>query len=225
MGGWKVVDPKGPEIEPYPGFWELAELVRDRAAGEDVAVLSYNMRSAWPLVPYAHAEWPLRYPSMWILWVLYADQFQQPEPLVYRPAGTETLLERNFKLAVVSDLERAKPRLLIVLGSARDVPGNDARRLDYLAYFSGEPGFARELASYRYVTTLGQHDVYERASEPLLGAPTRPPHHAQGDLEDATRPGIRFAFGGPAERIRLVVFLLAVGVAVGTGWHRAEGRV
>jgi len=224
IGAWKVMDPKGSEVEPFPEFWELAELVRDRAAGEAVAVLSYNMRSAWPLVPYAHAEWPLRYPSLWILWVLYADQFQQPDPLVYRPANTEMPLERNFKLAVVSDLERAKPRLLVVLGSAKDVPGNDARRLDYLAYFSREPRFARELTSYRYVMTLGQHDVYERTSEPLPGAAARPPNRAQGNLDAATRPGIRFAFGGPAERIRLVVFLLAVGVAIGTGWHRGEGR-
>ncbi len=224
MGAWKVLDSKGPEVEPYPGFWELADLVRDRAEDRTVLVLSYNMRSAWPLVPYAGAESSLRFPSLWLFWVLYADQLQQPEPLTYRPTGTEPSVERYFKDAVSSDMEQGKPRLLVVLGSARDVPENDARRLDYLAYFSQELRFARQLTLYRYVTTLGQHDVYERTSEAAPAAPERPPRHAQGNLERATRSGLRFAFGGPGEQVRLVIFLVAVGIALGTGWHRAQRR-
>ena len=224
MGAWKLLDSQGPEVEPYPGFWELAELVRNRAEGETVLVLSYNMRSAWPLIPYAGAESALRFPSLWLFWVLYADQLQQPQPLTYRPAGTEPPVERYFKDAVLSDMELGKPWLLVVLGSARDVPENAARRLDYLAYFSQEPRFARELASYRYVTTLGQHDVYERTSEAAPVALDRPPLHAQGDLEAVPSPGLRFAFGEPAERIRLVIFLAAIGVALGTGWHRSQER-
>ena len=224
MGAWKVLDSTGSEVEPYPGFWELADLLRDRAEGEAVLVMSYNMRSAWPLVPYAGAESALRFPSLWLFWVLYADQLQQPEPLTYRPGGTEPSVERYFKDAVLSDMEQGKPRLLVVLGSARDAPENHARRLDYLAYFAQEPRFARQLSFYRYVTTLGQHDVYERSSEALAGAPERPPRHAQGDLERATRSGLRFAFGGPGERVRLVIFLAAVGVAFGAGWHRGQRK-
>jgi hypothetical protein len=219
---WKVLDPKGQMVEPYPGFWQLADLVRDRAEGQTVLALSYNMRSAWPLVPYAGAESSLPFPSLWLFWVLYADQLQGPEPLAYRPAGTEPPLERYFKDAVLSDMEQGKPRLLVVLGSARDAPGNDARRLDYLAYFSQEPRFARQLSFYRYVTTLGQHDVYERTTDAAPAALGRPQHHARGDLEPATRSGLRFAFGGPGERVRLVIFLVAVGIALGTGWHRAQ---
>ena len=224
MSAWKVLDPKGPKVEPYPGFWELADLVRGRAEDQPVLVLSYNMRSAWPLVSYAGAESSLRFPSLWLLWVLYADQLQQPEPLAYRPAGTEPPVERYFKAAVLSDMEQGKPRLLVILGSARDAPENAGRRLDYLAYFSREPRFARQLAFYRYVTTLGQHDVYERASEAAPAGLERPPRHAQGDLERVTRSGLRFAFGAPEERVRLVIFLVAVGMALGTGWHRAQRK-
>ncbi|NNG14924.1 MAG: hypothetical protein HKM89_00495 [Gemmatimonadales bacterium] len=224
VGAWRVLEPRGPNVEPFPEFWALADLVRDRAEAQPIMVLSYHMRSAWPLVPYAGADWSLRYPSLWILWVLYRDQFTQPEPLVYRPSGTESSLERSFKDAVLSDLEREEPRLIVVLGSARDASGNDARRLDYLAYFSREPRFARQFAFYRYVATLGQHDVYERVAEPAPGPPARPPRHAQGNLERATRPGLRFAFGGPEQRVRFVIFLAAIGVALGTGWHRVRGE-
>ena len=222
MGAWRVLDPRGPTVEPFPEFWELADLVRDRADGQPVLVLSYHMRSAWPLVLYAGAESALRYPSLWILWVLYRDRITQPEPLSYRPSGTESSLERSFKDAVLADFEREEPQLLVVLGSARDVSGNDARRLDYLAYFSQEPRFARQLAFYRYIATLGQHDVYERMAAPTPGAPVRPPRHAQGDLEGPTRPGLRFAFGGPEQRVRVLIFLAAIGIALGTGWHRAR---
>ncbi len=224
MGTWKVLHPKGAAVEPFPGFWDLAAVVRDRAAGEPVLVLSYNMRSAWPLVPYANAQWPLRYPSLWMLWVLYHDQFQQADPLAYRPPGTEPPLERELKDAVVTDFERSPPRLLIALSSARDLPGNDARRLDYLEYFGRDPRFARQLAFYRYVATLGQHDVYQRLPEAVPGGPPRPPRHAALDLQRATRPGLRFAFGGPAERVRLVIFVLTVAVLLSTGWHRTQRR-
>lgn len=224
MGAWKVIHPKGPAVEPYPGFWDLAALVRARAAGQPVMVLSYNMRSAWPLIPYARAEYPLRYPHLWMLWVLYHDQFERAEPLAYRPAGTEPPLEHELKNAVVADFERSLPRLLIALSSARDLPGNDARRLDYLEYFGRDPRFARQLSFYTYVATLGQHDVYERLPETIPGGPPRPPRQAERDLQGATRPGLRFAFGGPAERVRLVIFVLAVAVLLSTGWHRTQSR-
>ncbi len=219
--GWRAMEPRGGQVELHSGFWDLADLVHQRAAGEPVAVLSYNMRSAWPLVPYAGAEWPLRFPSLWILWVLYAEDFGRPAPLQYRAIDRASALEQNFIDAVVDDVVRSRPRLLLVLSTARDVPDNGDRRLDYLAYFQRDARFAEALTGYRYLTTVGLHDVYERDAG-FAGGPGRPPHHAQGDLAPVPRAGFRFTLADPVELLQLLVLIGVGGIAIATGWHRGR---
>jgi hypothetical protein len=73
--------------------------------------------------------------------------------------------ERYLNAAVLADLQRERPRLLLVLRNARDHPINGYRRIDYLAYFGRNPHFAAILREYQFVTNLGEYAVYRRLED------------------------------------------------------------
>ncbi len=220
VSAWRLGDPRGPKVEPHPEYWELADLVSQRARGSRILVLSWAMGSAWPLTYATGAEWSMRLPSLWMAWVLYANQFAQPGPIRYRSPATESSQEKFLRNVVASDMERFEPRLLIVFSAAPDTPESGMSRLDYLAYFSRDPRFARQLEFYRYLRTIGVHDVYERVAEPTPGGPLRPPPHELDDPESQLPPERRAALFDLVGIFQLFVFVLAGTFALATKWHR-----
>jgi hypothetical protein len=222
VSAWRIGDPRGPKVEPHPEYWELEDLVRQRARGNRILVLSWAMGSAWPLTYATEAEWSMRFPSLWMMWVLYADQFWQPEPISYRSPNAEAPEERFLRDAVAEDLERFQPQLLVVFSTAPDVPASGRRRLDYLTYFSRNPRFARQLEFYRYLRTIGMHDVYERVAEPAPGNMLRPLPRDPGDQPSQLRPGRRAALFDTVGMFQLFVLIGALVFALATKWHRGK---
>ena len=220
VSAWRLGDPRGTKVEPHPEYWELADLVSRRASGHGILVLSWAMGSAWPLTYSTGAEWSMRFPSLWMVWVLYADQFAEPGRIRYRSPANEPSQERFLRDAVASDMERFEPRLLIVFSAAPDTPESGISRLDYLTYFSRNPRFARQLQFYRYLRTIGVHDVYERVAEPTPGGPLRPPRHELGDRASQLPPGKRAALFDLVGMFQLIVFVIAGAVALAIKWHR-----
>jgi hypothetical protein len=143
----------------------MVEVVRRHAAGSSIFVFSYHIGSTFPLVNYAGVEAASRFPQLWILTAEYVDRMRADEPLRYRTTAEMSPAERYLNEAVLADLERSRPHLLLVLRNARDDPANGLRRLDYLAYFGRDPRFADLFARYQFLDRVGEYVVYRRLGE------------------------------------------------------------
>ncbi|MEO6058079.1 MAG: hypothetical protein ABIQ49_14725 [Gemmatimonadales bacterium] len=197
------------------GLEELVTLVRERAAGQPVFVMSYHIGSAYPLLNYSGARAASRFGHLWILAAAYADALRADEPLRYREPAAMPPSERYLVAAVRADLTAARPRLLIVLRHARDVPTNGYRRLDYLAYFARDPAIAAALARYRLLANVGEYAVYERLPEgaaPVAEAPAPVP--GTQDILTGERAGIHLRLRDPQFLMAVGIFLLVLAWAV-----------
>jgi hypothetical protein len=97
--------------------------------------------------------------------------------------------ERYLNQAVLEDLRDQRPRLLVILRHARDLPGNGFRRLDYVTYFRRDPRIAAIFDRYERVADLGDFVVYERIPDGLARS-ERPP-----SVEPGTRDIVRAPTG------------------------------
>jgi hypothetical protein len=183
----------------------LLPVVRARAAGEGVYVMSYNISSAYPLINYAGARSASRFAQLWILAAAYMDQLKGSGPLRYHLPGEMSPSERYMNQAVFQDLRDQRPKLLVILQHARDLPANGFRRLDYLAYFIREPRIASILARYQLVADVGDFIVYERVTDGT--APSGPAPTVQPGTRDVVHAGQSVI--GPV-RVRDPAFLLTV---------------
>jgi hypothetical protein len=192
-------------------FDELVRLVRTRAAGEGVYVMSYHLRSAYPLINYSGARSASRFPQLWILAAEYLDQLASSEPLRYHAEPEMSPSERYLNQAVLEDLREHSPKLLVVFRHARDLPVNGLRRLDYVAYFARDPQVARILQGYQLLAELGDYLVYERV--PLGLARSGPPPRGTPGTRDAIRvheSGVHFRFTDPSFLIAVLAFLISL---------------
>ena len=162
-------------------FAELVQLVKVHAEGEPVFVMSYNIASAYPLLTQSGAPSASRFGHLWILAADYLERLKRSDPLRYRTPAEMSPSERYLNASVREDLERNRPKLLVVLRSARDRPQNGYRRLDYVAYFRRDARIARLLDQYQWLADAGEYSIYQRVPEgtahvthpPLSGSSTR----------------------------------------------------
>ena len=173
-------------------------VVRPLAAGHSVYVMSYHIGSAYPLINYSGARSASRFAHLWLLPALYMDQLPATGPLRYRSPGEMSPIERFLNQAVFEDLRDQRPRVLIVLQHARDLPINGFRRLDYMAYFRRDPRIASLLDRYQLVTDLGDYLIYELI--PNSQARAESPRPSSPPPATSSRPGRREA---PISVIRL----------------------
>ncbi|HUS17641.1 MAG TPA: hypothetical protein VM536_21810, partial [Chloroflexia bacterium] len=194
----------------------LLPVVRDRAAGERVYVMSYNISSAYPLINYAGAHSASRFAQLWILAAAYMDQLKGSRPLRYHATGEMSPSERYMNQAVLEDLRQQRPKLLAILQHARDLPANGFRRLDYLAYFSRDPRIATILEGYQLVANVGDFVVYERVAEGA--ARSGPPPTVQPGTRDVIQAGQASGTGGrvghPETLLALAAFVISAIIAL-----------
>ena len=198
-------------------FEELVRLVRSRGQGRSVFVMSYHIRSAYPLLTYAGARSASRFPQLWILAAEYLDQLKSDEPLRYHDEAEMSPSERYLNKAVLEDLGEHRPRLLIVFKHARDLPVNGLRRINYLAYFGRDPRFEAIFREYQLAAELGDYLVYERV-EPGSVRTGPPPTIAPGtqDVVTVREGGVGLRLSDPTLVIALGAFLTAsLGLAIG----------
>jgi hypothetical protein len=192
-------------------FEELVQLVRARGAGESVFVMSYHIRSAYPLINYSGVRSASRFPQLWILAAEYLDELKSSEPLAYREPRAMSPSERYLNRAVLDDLREHRPRLLVVFRHARDLPVNGLRRLDYTAYFARDPRVARILEDYQLTAQLGDYLVYQRL-EPGLARSGPPPMVTPGtqDVIGVQEGGVHLRFTDPSFSIAVFTFLISL---------------
>ncbi len=189
-------------------FEELVRLVRTRAPGQSVMVMSYHIRSAYPMINYAGARSASRFPQLWILAAEYLDQLGGDAPLRYHADSEMSPSERYLNQAVLGDLKTHQPRLLIVFKPARDLPVNGLRRIDYLAYFGRDPRFEEIFREYEFVADLGDYLVYQRI-QPGAARSGPPPAPTPGtqDITTVRESGVRLRLADPSLLVALAAFL------------------
>jgi hypothetical protein len=186
----------------------LVREVRRHAAGKSVFVMSYHIGSAFPLVNYSGVELASRFPHLWLLAAAYMDELKAGRPLRYRQPDAMPDAERYLNEAVLADLQRYQPAMLIVLRNARDLAENGYRRLDYLAYFGRDPRIGRILSGYERIGLTGEYALYRqvRPGEPRTG-PAPAPELATQDVLRSDRGGLQLRIKDPAFLLRLIVFI------------------
>jgi hypothetical protein len=185
-------------------------VVRPLAAGQSVYVMSYHIGSAYPLINYSGARSASRFPQLWLLPAAYMDQLAGGAPLRYHAPDEMSPSERYLNQAVFEDLRDQRPKVLVILQHARDLPVNGFRRLDYVAYFRRDPRIARLLDRYQFRADLGDFTVYERIPEAQARAESPPA--VQRATRDIVQAG---AVRGAGGRNRDPVFVFAL-LAFGT---------
>ena len=173
--------------------------------------MSYHLRSAYPLLNYSGAHSASRFPHLWILAAEYADALRSSEPLAYHAESEMSPSERYLNRAVLEDLRKQRPKLLVVFRHARDLPVNGLRRLDYVAYFARDPEIARALDDYELVAELGDYLVYQRLAPGA--APLGPPPSVTPGTRDVVRVeegGVQLHLADPTMLIAVSAFLISL---------------
>jgi hypothetical protein len=201
-------------------FERLVRLVRGRAAHSGVFVMSYHIRSAYPLINYSGARSASRFPHLWILAAAYRDELEEDRPLTYHRPAEMSPSERYLNRAVMEDLAQ-RPKLLVVLRPARDLPVNGYRRLDYVAYFSRVPEIRGILQEYQLIAETGDFLVYQwtpPGAERSGPAPEASPR--TGDVIVTREVGAPLRLGDPRSLVALLTF---VGACVVLGLSSRRG--
>jgi hypothetical protein len=202
-------------------------VLRPLAAGQSVYVMSYHIGSAYPLINYSGARSASRFPQLWIFPASYMDQLAGRAPLRYHAPDEMSPSERYLNQAVFEDLRDQRPKVLVVLQHARDLPINGFRRLDYVAYFRRDQRIAALLDRYQFRADLGDFLVYERIPEAQARAESPPT--VQPATRDIVQAGtVRGAYGrsrDPAFVLALLAFVISTVLASGAEKRRASAQV
>jgi hypothetical protein len=200
----RAVDSDREEVE------RLIRLVHSRAADEGVFVMSYHIRSAYPLINYSGARSASRFPHLWILASEYGEELRWERPLRYHERSEMSPTERYLNRAVLQDLQK-RPKLLLVFRSARDLPVNGYRRLDYVAYFSREPEIGMILQEYELVAQTRDYLVYQWApSAARRTGPAPAPAPGTRDVVVTREGGASLRLGDPRLLIAILAFLISL---------------
>jgi hypothetical protein len=151
--------------DPDPDMLALVSVVRERAAGRPVLVLSGNMASAWPLLSYAGAVPVLRYTHPWPVVAALQDALRDEAPLDLHGPEARGPLERAFVTDLIADIGARPPALIVELRPGPDRPPWGIRRIDWLAFLRTEPSLAAMLDEFELAGEVGQYRIYQRRSD------------------------------------------------------------
>ena len=140
----------------------MVGVVDQYAKGQTIAALSSNMQAGFPLVNYKNLTWGLRFNSLWLLPGVYPPA-ERTNPPRYHDIAAMGAAERYMFDAVVEDLARSKPALLVIDTMP---PGYVLYGFDYLDYFGRDARFASFMKSYNEVAPVERYRIFVRAQNP-----------------------------------------------------------
>ena len=146
----------------YARQQRMADYVRQHAT--DGSVLRLGYEDNFPMVDQAGARWSMRFPNLWFVQGAYAEQLGSPSALEYRRPEAMKPAERWCFEAVIQDVIRSRPSLLMIVRPHRPGVAGRVTRLDYLKYFSQDPGFVVALRSYDYIGEVSGYAAFHRRS-------------------------------------------------------------
>jgi len=163
----ELAEPQAARYRTDPTYPRLLPVVKELARGQSIVVLSSNPAAGWPLTRDVGATWASRYMSLWPLPAMYDAQLWDASPHMVRTRAPDQRppFETRFVDEVVTDLDLARPRLIVVLDPDSTVRGwGRAQRFDYLGYFGADPRFIALMRQYRLVDTVGKYSLWLRDS-------------------------------------------------------------
>ncbi len=144
----------------------LSNLVTERAHGRPIWVISTEVWPGFPVVNLTGASWTSRFCCVVIAALAYSPEEKATVPFPYHDLDRLTELEQLQFDAVVEDLQREPPVLLIVdTGTTKQTFGKTD--FQFLPYFRRDPRFERIFREYRPIGQIGKFHVYQRR---LLGS-------------------------------------------------------
>jgi hypothetical protein len=153
------------EEELRPSVKQLIPLVEEYANRKPILVLSTSMQPAFPLVNYTNAIWSSRFSCLWLLPGSYQNLSLSQAGSLYHTPNQMDDIERFLFQAVISDMAKEPPALLIVESSPSKL-GFGQTKFDYIDYFSQDARFTSLLSQYDLLTkktsSYGSYDIYKR---------------------------------------------------------------
>jgi hypothetical protein len=145
------------DFNPYylPG---LRYIVRTWGGGGPIVAISDIMQPAFPLVNSAGVSYGSSFSCLWMLPGLYARERMAGSPFPYHDFNRMTPLERYMIDAVVGDLQRSRPTLIIV---DREPPFLLAG-FSYMAYFGRDARFREIIRHYTLLARVQRYVVLKR---------------------------------------------------------------
>ncbi len=148
------------ELAGSPRYlYGLVEVVEQHAPGGTIGMFAASVRLGFPLVNYTDVRWGSRFNTLWILPGLYSDVKRESAAFPYRPPEERGELETYFVDAVIADLRRSRPDLLIV--DTRP-PGLHMLGFSWIEYFSIDSRFRELFDEYDELTWVGPLQVFKR---------------------------------------------------------------
>jgi hypothetical protein len=183
----QVVQPLNPRYDPDPSIGQLVPLLRERAGGQPVFVISPNMASGFPLTNYAGTTWPSRLSNMWPAAVAYDRATKQSGLVQFNEPGAMGPIERFGLETTVRDFLTSRPAMVLSL-IAVDQPGWGMQRLNLLRWLQRDPDFSAAWLAYDSLGRVGNYTVWARRgtagdiSRPLPVAPAPQGSSPPGDV-------------------------------------------
>jgi hypothetical protein len=157
----QIAQPLNPRYDPDPSIGQLVPLLRQRAGGQAVFVISPNMASGFPLTNYAGTIWPSRLSNMWPAVVAYDSATKAPGSVQFSKLGAMGPVERFGLETTVQDFLVSRPVIVLSL-IAVDQPGWGMQRLDLLHWLQRDPNFSSAWVAYDSLGRVGNYAVWAR---------------------------------------------------------------
>jgi hypothetical protein len=158
---WQIAQPLNPRYDPDPSVGQLIPLLRERAGGQPVFVISPNMASGFPLTNYAGTTWPSRLSNMWPAAVAYDSATREPGPVQFNELDAMGPIERFGLATTVHDFSTSRPAMVLSL-IAVDRPGWGMQRLDLLRWLQRDPDFSAAWVAYDSLGRVGNYTIWAR---------------------------------------------------------------
>jgi hypothetical protein len=214
----QTAHPLNPRYDPDPSIGQLIPLLRERAGGQPVFVISPNMASGFPLTNYAGTEWPSRLSNMWPPVVAYDSATRAPGPVQFGELNAMDPIERFGLETTVHDFSTSRPAMVLSL-IAVDQPGWGMQRLDLLRWLQRDPDFNAAWMAYDSLGRVGNYTVWGSGSAgfgKLLAV-----HPVRSPSSGASPPGaIHVSYIGLAS---LAVFVAVLLLQMRRGLPRDHG--
>lgn len=153
------------EKELRPSVKQLIPVVEEYADRKPILVLSTSMQPAFPLVNHTNAIWSSRFSCLWLLPGSYQNPSLSQAGSLYHDPDQMDDIEQFLFQAVISDMAKEPPALLIVESSPWKL-GFGHTKFDYIEYFSQDARFTSLFSQYDLLTTktssYGSYDIYKR---------------------------------------------------------------
>ena len=169
--GWQIVGrydrrPGHGPLAVDPELRQLSEAVARERDAHSILVLSADMTSSLPWIDDLGLTRRNSFSYLWVPTAMYHAWWNSNPRVALRSVAEMTEVERVSYDAVVRDLTRNPPDILVVESRVRNerltgYPGG----FDHLRYYRADARFAAEFAHYRQTAKLAGFAVYRRRSE------------------------------------------------------------